>query len=304
MHFDNFEKYLAEHTTRKITLGKSGANVYELDHTQIAKHVRRELIQSEDAWESYGRELQFYSEYTSEQFSFLPKVYHCRQTTDEIQLIMEKYHPIDRGNLDDVMLEKVFAVLTQIHNLSLPEFLPKADSGALQLEEDEIKQYLNGWCEVVREHGAVFAECELYKIAENINKINKQLYSSKKMCCHGDFHFENLLADCQGNIIVCDWQNVNIGHASGDIAFFLSRLSADGVEISKDKAIQMYCGLSTADITYEEIATQMSLSNLNTSFIHWHNYLHGCSEERVRCIWEKMVEDAEYLYKMCDVWAK
>ena len=301
MHFDNFEKYLAEHTTGKITLGKSGANVYELDHTKIAKHVRRELVQSDETWESYGRELQFYSNDTAEQFHFLPKVYHCRQTDDEIQLVMEKYHPINRCNLDDSMLEKVFAVLTQIHNMPLPEFLPKTNTGALLLEEDEIKQYLSGWCEVIREHGGAFAESKLHKIGENINKINNQLYSSKKMCCHGDFHFENLLTDCQGNIIVCDWQNVNIGHVSGDIAFFLSRLSADGVEISKEKAIQMYCGLSTAGITDEEIAAQMSLSNLNTSFIHWHNYLHGCSVDRVRGIWEKMMEDAEYLYKMCNI---
>ena len=301
MYFDNFEKYLNEHATGKITLGKSGANVYELENTQIAKYVRREFIQSEAAWESYGRELQFYLNYASEQFPFLPKIYHCCQTDDEIQLIMEKYHPIDRCNLDDAMLEKVFDVLTQIHNMPLPAFLPKTNSGALPLQEDEINQYLNGWCDVIREHSGVFAESDLRKIGEKINTINKHVFSSKEMCCHGDFHFENLLEDSRGNIVVCDWQNVNIGHVSGDISFFLSRLSADGVEISKEKAIQMYCGLSTAGITYEEIATQMSLSNLNTSFIHWHNYLHGCSVDRVHGIWEKMVEDAEYLYKVCNM---
>ena len=45
------------------------------------------------------------------------------------------------------------------------------------------------------------------------------------------------LTDHNGNIIVIDWQNVSIGHASSDISFFLSRLSADGIEISKEKAI-------------------------------------------------------------------
>ena len=297
--FNNFQKYIDEHITERITIGKSGASVYELDHIYIAKHIRRNLMQSGADWDSYRREAQFYSSFTSENFSFLPKVYHCSQTDDEIQLIMEKYCPVNRYNLDDTMLEKVFDVLAQIHNMTIPEFLPKMDTGALQLEEDEINQYLSGWCNVIREHGDVFSESDLIKIGENINTINKQAYTPKKMCCHGDFHFDNLLVDDEGKIIVCDWQNVNSGHVSGDISFFLSRLSADGLEISKEKAVQMYCRFSTADIIHDEISMQMSLANLNTSFIHWHNYLRGCSIERVRGIWDKMIEDAEYLYSVC-----
>lgn len=299
VRFNNFQKYIDEHMTEQITIGKSGASVYELDHIYIAKHIRRSLMQSGADWDSYRRESQFYSSYTSEKFPFLPRVYHCHQTDDEIQLIMEKYCPVNRYNLDDAVLEKVFDVLAQIHNMPVPEFLPKMDTGALWLEKDEINQYLSGWCDVIREHGDVFSESDLIKIGENINTINKQAYTPKKMCCHGDFHFDNLLVDDEGKIIVCDWQNVNSGHVSGDISFFLSRLSADGLEISKEKAIQMYCRFSTADITHDEISMQMSLANLNTSFIHWHNYLRGCSIERVRGIWDKMIEDAEYLYSVC-----
>lgn len=299
MCVNNFEKYIDGHMTGKITVGKSGASVYELDQRYIAKYIRRNLMQSGADWNSYRNESQFYLSYTSESFPFLPKIYHCRQTDEEIQLIMEKYCPITRYNLDDAMLEKVFDVLAQIHNMPIPEFLPKTDAGALRLEKDEINQYLSGWCDVIREHGDIFPESDLIKIGENINTINKQAYIPKKKCCHGDFHFDNLLADGEGNIIVCDWQNVNSGHVSGDISFFLSRLSADGFGISKEKAIQMYCRFSTSDTTYDEISMQMSLANLNTSFIHWHNYLRGCSIERVRGIWDKMIEDAEYLYSLC-----
>lgn len=52
---------------------------------------------------------------------------------------------------------------------------------------------------------------------------------------------------------------------------------------------------------HEMISMQMSLANLNTSFIHWHNYLYGCSEKRVRDVWDKIIEDAEYLYSMCSL---
>lgn len=292
-----FEKYIEEHMIERIATGKSGADVYELDHSRIAKRVRRDLMQSDDDWDLYQREFRFYSCYNSEEYAFLPRVYHCCQTDNEIQLVMEKYCSIDRCSLDDAMLGKIFFVLAQIHSISEPEFLPKTDAGALQLEQDEIIQYLNGWSDVIREHGNAFMENDLHRIGESINTVNKKVYSPKRACCHGDFHFDNLLADEDGNIIVCDWQNVNIGHVASDISFFLGRLSADGYGISKEKAIQMYCRFSTADVEYDEIAMQMSLANLNTSFIHWHNYLHGCSLERVRGVWKRMIEDAEYLYE-------
>ena len=43
----------------------------------------------------------------------------------------------------------------------------------------------------------------------------------KKVLIHGDFHWDNLLEDA-GNILICDWQGVGIGGASGDISFFLA----------------------------------------------------------------------------------
>ncbi len=298
MYLNDFEKYIDEHITETITVGKSGASVYELDHVHIAKHIKRNLVQSDDDWDSYLRESQFYSSYASHSYSFLPKVHHLSKTDDEILILMEKYHPIDRHELNDATLEKVFEVLAQIHCMQPPEFSPETDTCALQLTEDEIDQYLSGWCDVIREHGNVFSERDLIKIGEHINTINKKAYTSKKTCCHGDFHFDNLLQDDGGNIIVCDWQNVHCGHGSGDISFFLSRLSADGFEISKEKALKTYCRFSPGDANYDDISIQMSLANLNTSFIHWHNYLKGCSTERVRKIRDKMIEDAEYLYSM------
>ena len=46
VRFNNFQKYIDEHMTEQITIGKSGASVYELDHIYIAKHIRRSLMQS------------------------------------------------------------------------------------------------------------------------------------------------------------------------------------------------------------------------------------------------------------------
>lgn len=296
--YHDFQKYLDEHATNIITIGKSGASVYELDHRYIAKHVRRGLIPSDDVWASYQREAQFYSCCTSECYPFLPVVYHCYYTDDEIQLIMKKYNPIKRTVFDDAMLENVMHVLVQIHAITIPDFLTQRITCPVQLSADEIRRCIGGWCEVICEHGDVFSEKALKRIGEHINAINQQIFTARTMCCHGDFHFDNILSDENGNLIVCDWQSVSCGHASGDLSFFLSRLSADGVTISKERTMQHYCHHSSTDITTKEIKEQMSLANLNTSFIHWHRYLHGCPTERVRNIWEKMIEDAEILYRV------
>ena len=299
MDIKDFAKYIEGHATGKIMVGKSGADVYELERMYIAKYIRRDSTPSEAAWEAYRREAQFYSSCTSDRFPFLPKVHYCRRNEEEIQIIMEKYCPLNRNDLNDAMFEKIFDALNCIHSMPVPEFLSETDAGALQLEADEINRCLSGWRDVIKEHGDDFEERELVKIGEHINRINRQAHIPGKMCCHGDFHLDNLLRDDKGNIIVCDWQNVHAGHGSGDISFFLSRLSADGVEITREKAIRMYCRRSNAGVTEKEISVQMSLANMNVSFIHWHNYLRGSSSASVRPIWESMTEDAESLYRAC-----
>ena len=60
----------------------------------------------------------------------------------------------------------------------------------------------------------------------------------------------------------------------------------------------MYCESARMvglEVEPKVIRQQMCLTNLNTSFRYWHQYLHGSSEERVRDIYEKMVADAKEL---------
>ena len=295
LYMINFNQYVNEHLLRQITIGKSGALVYELDNSRIAKCIRLSELASDALRNSYEREYLFYTHFSSSAYPFLPKIYHCCQSDDEIQIIMEKYLPLDRSRLDTALLEKIMSILAQIHSLPIPDFLPNVDTKPVVLDPSDITQYLLGWKEVINEHGDAFSEHDLYRIAENINTINQKVHSTRKSVCHGDFHFENLLADAHDNIIVCDWQNINLGHVSGDISFLLSRLSADGCDIKKETAIQIYCNLPNTDITPNEIATQMSLANLNTSFMFWHNYLHGAPEDRVHDILGKMIEDLDCL---------
>ncbi|MBR4731969.1 MAG: hypothetical protein IK081_04285 [Lachnospiraceae bacterium] len=98
-------------------------------------------------------------------------------------------------------------------------------------------------------------------------------------------------------ILICDWQGVGIGGASGDISFFLSRLGADGITIDEKRFLELYSdevkartGI-TADV--DEIARHMAAANVITSFSFWHEFLHGNEETRVRGIYDKMVQDFE-----------
>lgn len=292
---ENFDKYINLHMVRKITTGQSGAEVFELDHGRVAKHVSRNRLADPALWESYVRELRFYAAFAPKAHSFLPEIYHCLHSEDEIQLIMKKYSPLQRGGLDENLLEKVFTVLGAIHRLPPPDFLPRPSGKPLSLSGQKIEALLENWLSILKEHEPSFSQEDLYRAACNINEINRKFYSAKSWCCHGDFHFENLLAKDDGGLAACDWQSVNMGHVSGDISFFLSRLAADGFALSRERAIQAYCRCSGTDISSEEIRIQMSLANLNTSFIHWHHYLHHCSPKRVGDIFLAMTADADFL---------
>lgn len=187
------------------------------------------------------------------------------------------------------------AVLARIHTLPLMDFISGNKPEPLLIEDAEIQRCMCGWRAVIAEHGDTFSEGVLLCIAENINDINKNNFSQRRILCHGDFHFDNLLEDDDGNIIVCDWQGISAGHPAGDISFFLSRLAADGYGDMTEAAVQSYCRFSGTAITPEEITAQMSLANLNTSFVFWHEYLHNGSTERVKQIWSKMLSDFEAL---------
>ncbi len=290
----NFIQYVRVHTLRKITVGKSGAEVYLLDGGRVAKHVCRSVLQNDERWTTYRREAMLYACPAAKGQAFLPEVYHCSYDDNEIQLIMKQYRPLAFSQLDDGLLYKVLSVLADIHRLTPPDFLPQQKPSPVCLPAEDIVAYLSGWRSIVERHGDAFSPAVLYAIAEKINEVNTRLFSAKQWLCHGDFHFENLLQDDVGNIIVCDWQNVGLGHVSGDLSFFLSRLSAEGQNIPKEKVIAAYCTLSDTGVTPDEITVQMALANLNTSFMFWHNYLHSASRERVGEIFHKMAADMAF----------
>lgn len=291
----NFEEYLAAHMTGMIGLGQSGAKVCRLDDGKIAKHVQRRLLQSDETWERYRRESLFYSCYSGATHSFLPQIHYNALREDELLLIMQAYQPVSQAQLaTPEVLNHALETLAQIHTLPAPEFLSAGEPTPFHLDTQTLEACRQGWLSVLREHPGRFSENDLHTVAENINPVNARLFAPRLALTHGDFHCENLLTDDSGRIIVCDWQNCGVGDVTGDISFLLSRLSADGYPLDTTQALETYCRHASIPDP-APLDSQMRLANLNTTFLFWHEYLHNSPEERVRQLFDHMVEDMRVL---------
>lgn len=92
--------------------------------------------------------------------------------------------------------------------------------------------------------------------------------------------------------MICDWQCVTVGHASDDLGFFLGRFNPDGFDIGEQTIIDLYAkvvyDMFGKRVDSKEILCHKYAGTLITSFLYWHEYLHGSTEERVRKVYGKM----------------
>lgn len=163
------------------------------------------------------------------------------------------------------------------------------------LTKERIDYCLGGWKRVLREHPNAFDDTFLDIIACDLNSIIEWHDNEVKLLSHGDFHWENLLMDEDDKFLICDWQGICINGESSDISFFMSRLGADGIDINEQLFLEAYSHaineLTGRIINVEDILRHIAASNIITSFIFWHEFLHGNDEERVKGIYDKMIED-------------
>lgn len=294
-----FDGFISAHATEKIPHGQSGAEVYRLRGGKIAKLVKKELLTQEGLWERYRRESLFYSHFGPEHLPFVPEVYENRLTEDRLLLVLKEYRPLSRGALSEpTTLQKIPEVLSRIHALPPPDFLPKEEPSPVHYAPETLARCRAGWEAVLAEHPGRFSQAHLENLCRNIGPVNERLFAPFLRFVHGDFHLENLLTDDENRLLVCDWQNCGIGEAGGDLAFFLSRLSADGVSLPQRPLMEHYCrlsGIAEPDL----LEAQMRLADLNTAFLFWHQYLHGSAPERVSEIYGKMCSDMDFLTKLC-----
>ncbi|SKA67067.1 Thiamine kinase [Eubacterium uniforme] len=284
------KEYLVKHKVEEITNGQSGAGVYMIDGEYILKHVKKEKLDSK-VFDTYKREALFYQEKKGKNL-FVPVIKELELSDDEIILIMKKYSELNRADIDDELISKIANLLAGVHGSDIPGFLNDNSDKQKLVSDNGIEDCVNGWKSVLNEHEGVFSEGILNDVAANINDIISLKNKEKSVLVHGDFHWENILKDDSGNLILCDWQGVKVGGPSEDLSFFLSRLGADGVNIDEDGFLNAYGDAyqkifdEKVDVT--EIKKYMWASRVITTFLYWHFFLHGSDVERVREVYENM----------------
>jgi len=280
----------------KIRVGQSGADVYELDGNSILKHIKRDALEG-DLFDTYSKEALFYK--SKQGKNYLPEVLDNEISENEIIIVLKKYTPILRDELSNDLIRKITKVLALIHTDDIPAFLGNSDQKKELLSSERVNYCLKGWKSVLNEHPGAFDEAYIDIIVSKINEIIDWHNTEERILTHGDFHFENLLKDSTGNILVCDWQNAGIGGASEDLSFFMSRLGADGVVFDSDFILESYADaikdIKGVSIDINAIKKHMAAANVITSFEFWHEFLHENDEVRVRGVFDKMASDFEIL---------
>ena len=293
----DINKYLSGNKVSEIRVGQSGANVYEINEDRILKHVQRNMLKN-DMFDTYKKEALFYQSKMNTSSEYLPEILSVKLSDNEIIILMKKYAPLERSK-SDMGIQKIINTLALIHNDTIPEFLKISKKRNEPLDKERVDYCLNGWKSVLNEHQNAFDEEALNPIAEKINEIISWHNNEDSVLIHGDFHWDNLLKTDDGKICVCDWQNVGIGGASEDLSFFMSRLGADGIELELDKMLSMYTKavkeISGKVINPENIEKHIAAANVITTFEFWHEFLHENPEDRVKGIFDKLINDYQMI---------
>ncbi len=296
MNIDGAEIYLKTKDKKLLAGGQSGARVYEIGEKYVLKQTYRTEFENEERYEAYQKEAQWYAS-GGAGLDCLPEVLDLRNTKDEISILMKRYRRLSRQEIDTELLRKIMRSLALIHTAEIPALFRRKEHRAQPLSGEQIRISAEGWRRVLEEHPGVFDEAPLERIAGEINRVISWHGSEEQVLIHGDFHWDNLLRDDNGRIVVCDWQGVGTGAASGDLSFFFGRLRGDGIQVNEREIVEAYGQerekLSGKRVTWEEMDGHIRAANVITSFTCWHEYLHGSSTERVREIYGRMAADSE-----------
>lgn len=291
----SIEEYLAAQEKRQIKGGKSGAEVWEAEGGYVLKHVREERLAGPEVFALYRNEAYFYQLFGQKMLPCLPEVLEVQISDYEILILMKKYRQLPKKEISDGLLRKIMGALALVHGQEPPAFLGQEQKRPEHFGKEQTEDCVAGWRSVLAEHPGAFDEGILMKTAAKINDIISWHQEEERVLCHGDFHWDNLLRGDDGEIVVCDWQGVNVGGASGDVSFFLSRLGADGISVEPEKVVELYCQerlrLTGKNISSKGLLRHMKAANAIVTFQCWHQYLHGCSCENVRGIYGKMAMD-------------
>ena len=291
--------FTAVQSLEPLRNGASGAKVYRvIDQagSYVVKHTHPSLCGGDQhLLSSYERELRFYSVVDSGTFPAVPQALHVENNPElGFILVLPNYERIEFDQWSPKLQERAAELCAQIHSLD-PACV---ESLGLEFEEitvdtDSLDQALENWIYVLNRHCQQLDTKPLQNIRDSMSSICSILNAPPHRVCHGDFHAENLLLN-QGDLVICDWQNVNIGKGAGDISFFISRGKAAGIDIDAAQLIDRYCEklsfYTKQEVEKKDIYDVINASTVHISFRFWPHYLRDAKADRVFQIYDAMVE--------------
>ncbi len=179
----NVNEYLNGHNVMEIKVGKSGADVYEIDGKYVLKHVVHEKLK-EELFAAYTREALFYRNQMTRQRIYLPEALRTETSENKILIFMKKYCRPQRHTINAELIQKITKSLAALHTDAPPSFMCKEQQKAEPLSDQKITECLRGWKIVLTEHSGSFHVNQL----EEIKLLRQAMedYEEKKFVAKAD----------------------------------------------------------------------------------------------------------------------
>ncbi len=291
-------------TYEAITIGAGGAKVYIItdgEKKYVLKNIPKYIQTDKNINNSYERELHFYELFESLRLPYIPNtIFYENSNEYGIILVMNYYSPIKKESWDLNLQKQAVDICAKINSIPIDKINSlKLQHQKIDINKQSAENSYNDWKLVLNQYKGKFEDKVLDEIYENIEIVCPVLNCEPHCLCHGDFHPENILYD--GNqLIVCDWQGINIGKSISDISFFISRGHGMGIDMKEEHLLDYYCErvslYRNSFIDKETLLKEKYASTVLCTFSFWAQYLKNSSFEQVAIQYNGMVDAFRKLY--------
>ena len=292
-----------------VNQGSGGAYVFSTDEKYIAKYAYLPEI-NPDVRSQLRKEHDFYKLCSGKNFDFIPDIILQFADDDEILIVMKKYSQIKPEEWTETLQKRAMELCARINAVNPDDFCalfqeePKQESTETEqnheVQDDSLSASLADWERLQNKFSKYINALILKEMYKNYAEI--ELYEDTLVLpetfCHGDFHPENLLKDGD-RLILCDWQNAEIGSGINAVAFFSSRGADMGLDIDRDKLVKWYHETlfrhTGIKVDIHDFYKKIAVFEFGISFRFWAQYLQNSSVDRVLNIYNAMLRSYNLL---------
>ena len=135
-------------------------------------------------------------------------------------------------------------------------------------------------------------------IKRNFNQVINFTKTNRDYFIHGDFHPVNCVLDENGEIILIDWQNCQLGRRD-EIAYFIGIGKDWGIDIYEDEMKKHYCERLThytgKTFTMSDLNKEYHMSTVFHNYFYAANYLQDSEASRVQFVFDTTVASYKWL---------